>query len=125
MTDALFEMPASAYVGLKVCLVCGGRIAQRYRGPDVPLYTYAMQRQGWVKIGMSRHPEVRLKELRAVNRQRYIISPVEMDTAEPILLIATWLGDLEHALHQRWRDCHARGEWFLPNKEMTAWLRRT
>ena len=119
---SLFTPERSLYVGLKICLVCGGRLDQRYRGPDVPLFTYVMARQDWVKIGMSRHPEVRLKELRAINRQRYIITPTEMDCAQPIELLHTWLGDMEHLLHERWAACHAAGEWFLPDKEMRTWL---
>jgi hypothetical protein len=81
-----------------------------------------MQRQGWVKIGKSKHPETRLKELRAINRQCYIQTPHEMDCAEPIFMLFVLEGDTEHALHERFAVCHVRGEWFLPDSEMRAWL---
>lgn len=98
------------------CITCG----QPRTGPWGD--TYVMQRQGWVKIGRSKHPLTRLKELRALNRQCYIITPDAMDCAEPIYLLAVIPGDHEHALHERFAACYAAGEWFLPDADMRAWL---
>jgi hypothetical protein len=100
------------------CDVCSGSLA------SPPADTYVMQRQDWVKIGRSKHPETRLKELRAIGRQKYIITPAEMDCTQEITLLFVLPGDTEHELHERFADCHVLGEWFLPNDAMTEWMRR-
>jgi hypothetical protein len=118
----LFE-PEPSQWRLRRCRVCRGTLAQTHsrHGSD-PVWTYVMQRQGWVKIGLSKHPLTRLKELRAINRQCYIITPEAMDCREPILLVALIPGDVEHALHERFVDRHAAGEWFLPDAPIREWI---
>jgi hypothetical protein len=116
----LFEPPASAW-RLKRCRVCGGAKSTAF-GQHPDAQTYVMQRQGWVKIGLSKHPLTRLKELRAINRQCYIITPADMDCREPILLVGLIPGDSEHALHEGFADRHVVGEWFLPDAPMREWL---
>jgi hypothetical protein len=112
----LFEVDPSWW-RLRHCRVCGGTLKQP------PGQTYVMQRQGFVKIGKSKHPATRLKELRAINRQCYIITPAAMDCTEPIFLLFTLPDDMEHALHERFARCHVEGEWFLPDTDMRDWLR--
>lgn len=122
--DALFEMPREAY-RLRRCPVCGGTLAQTHRrhGTD-PVFTYLMQRQGWVKIGKSYQPETRRKVLSMPSPGCRVICPEEMDWAEPIVTIRLIAGDSEHELHERFAACHVAGEWFLPNTDMRDWIRR-
>lgn len=98
------------------CTVCGGNLVASYGS------TYVAQRQGWVKIGQSKHVATRLRELAAHNRQRYIICPPAMDRSEPLILLFVIEADLEHRLHARWSANHAGGEWFLPDAAMRQWL---
>lgn len=122
----LFDPDPSEY-RFRHCRVCGAWRAftpkgHRGRREPAPLYTYVMQRQGWVKVGKSIHPEVRLKELRAINRQCYIITPDAMDCTEPLLLLHVFDGDTEHDLHERFAAEHVTGEWFMPIADMRDWL---
>lgn len=79
-------------------------------GP-VDSYVYFMQAEGsgLIKIGYSTDPRKRLAQLATM-------SP------EPIHLVAVHPGDrtLEQALHARFRQHRARGEWFYPNPELIA-----
>lgn len=103
------------------CDVCGGALALAPFYGDAPV-TYVMRRDRWVKIGKSKHPETRLKELRAIGRQKYIICPAEMDRTLPIEIVRLLPGDLEHELHERFAEHHAAGEWFLELADVADWL---
>jgi hypothetical protein len=113
--DALFEMPRSAY-RLRRCPVCGGSLAR------TGTTTYVVQRQGWVKIGMTSNLPERLSVLRRGTPGCVTKHPAGMDWAEPLILILVFQRDIEHDLHERWADQHVAGEWFLPDAAMRSWL---
>lgn len=113
--DTLFELPRTEQ-RLRSCPVCGGRLSVTHS------HTYAMQRQGWVKLGASSNVLERLNVLRRPVSERLNRHPVRMTWSEPLLLLAVIEGDVEHALHERFQDSHARGEWFRPDADMRAWL---
>lgn len=101
---------------LPECSTCGQR---RQRHPST--WTYAMQRQGWVKIGVSNNPVTRRSLL--ARKPRSVRVPDDMDVSEPLLLI--WEahdGSLEHDLHERFVADHVVGEWFLPSAALRAVL---
>lgn len=114
------EIPAAAW-RLRRCPVCRGNLNDG-RNDREGTVTYAMQRQGWVKIGRSYQPEVRRKVLSMPSPGCRVLCPDAMEWAEPIVLLRTWDGDLEHDLHLRFRDDHVAGEWFLPGPELRAFL---
>lgn len=122
MTAALvlFELPRSAY-RLRACPVCAGSLSLAVRPGTV---TYVVQRQGWVKIGKTSQLDVRLRVLRlhGPNGAGMVKHPPGMTYAEPLILLRTFAGDVEHDLHERWQDDHAGGEWFMPSGPMRAWL---
>lgn len=62
---------------------------------------------GLIKIGYSKDPYQRLRELQQPN-------------PDDLTLLAMRVGDveLEHALHARFADQRQRGEWFLPCPEL-------
>ena len=73
---------------------------------DVPdMYVYAIRETetGRVKLGISRDPEARLRQLQTGNSQE--LELVAFRKAENRF-------DDEHALHSDARDYHLRGEWF-------------
>lgn len=113
--DVLFELPRTEW-RLRSCPVCGGRLSVAHS------HTYAMQRQGWVKVGASSNVTERLNVLRRPVSERLNRHPDGMTWSEPLLLLVVIEGDVEHALHERWADCHAHGEWFLPDADMREWL---
>lgn len=115
--DVLFEVPEEWW-RRKRCQVCNGALSV------TATHTYVVQRQGWVKIGKTSQIDVRLRILRlnGPNGAGMVAHPETMDYGEPLILLRLIDGDVEHALHQRWAHCHARGEWFMPDQEMRAWL---
>lgn len=117
----LFE-PEEHQWARRSCPVCRGPWNLPSRPETV---TYAVQREGWVKIGKTAQLDVRLRILRlnGPNGAGMVSHPAAMDYGQPLLLLHTWPGDVEHPLHVRWRDRHAAGEWFLPDAAMAAWLR--
>lgn len=121
----LFDIPHDWWVGRRRCLVCGGNLAQTHTvHATQPVFTYVMQRQGWVKIGKSYQPEVRRKVLSMPSPGCRVVAPERMEWAEPIITILLIDGDVEHELHLRWAANHAGGEWFLPDQEMRLWLNK-
>lgn len=114
---ALFRMPERAY-RRRSCPVCGGAWSLPVRAGTV---TYAVQRQGWVKIGKTANLPRRLMHLRLGVRPDHscwVTLPAGMDPGEPLILLGVWRGDREHQLHVRFADEHAAGEWFLPSRRM-------
>lgn len=122
MTElALFRMPETAY-RRRSCPVCGGAWSLPRRPGTV---TYAVQRQGWVKIGKTADLPRRLMHLRLGVRPDHscwVTMPAGMDPAEPLILLRTWRGDREHQLHVRFSGDHAAGEWFRPSPRMVRTL---
>lgn len=116
------EIPEAAW-RLRRCPVCRGALYDGRNDAEGTL-TYAVQRQGWVKIGRTAQLEVRLRILRlnGPNGAGMVRHPAAMDYGAPLLLLRTWDGDLEHDLHVRFRADHAAGEWFLPGPELRAFL---
>lgn len=115
--EPLFEVPESLWVRRR-CTVCGGALSVTCS------HTYAVQRQGWVKIGATSDPRRRINELRRPAWTKHLLSPAEMDWREPLLTLGVLVGDVEHELHQRFAEHHVLGEWFRPAGEMLDWLRR-
>jgi len=121
VTDlALFDLPETAY-RRRSCPVCHGPLRLPLRPGTL---TYAVQRQGWVKIRKTSQLDVRLRILRlnGPNGAGMVAHPAAMTYGEPLLLLRTWPGDVEHELHVRFRDDHAAGEWFLPGPDLRAYL---
>jgi hypothetical protein len=99
---------ATKAVALPGCKVCGGgRSMHRNRARTT---TYAMQRERWVKVGRALDVDARLREL--ARHPRSVKCPPSMDLSQPLTLVYTWPGDVEHELHERYVEHHAHGEWF-------------
>ena len=113
--EPLFEVPREMW-RLRQCPVCGGALSVAYT------HTYVVQRQGWVKIGASSNVHRRLLEVARPAWTKHLLSPDSMDWLEPLVTLAVIQGDVEHAMHERFASCHARGEWFLPDIQMRVWI---
>jgi hypothetical protein len=113
--DTLFAIPDHMW-RYRRCPVCFGSLSLVFT------HTYVVQRQGWVKIGATSNPRRRVSELARPAWKQHILSPAEMDWAQPLHLVRMIDGNVEHELHQRFRQDHVRGEWFLPRKAMRHWL---
>lgn len=77
---------------------------------------YFVERDGFVKIGTTRHLKSRLT---ALARGDCMIDGM---TPGPVTLLATLPGDdlIEKRLHSRFRHLRVGGEWFLPDNELRA-----
>lgn len=115
MADGLFEVPDDWWRHRR-CQVCGGALSVTYT------HTYVVQRQAWVKIGASSNVRRRIGELARPAWTQHLISPEGMDWREPLVVHGILDGDSEHALHRRFVDDHAYGEWFRPGPAMRAFL---
>jgi hypothetical protein len=115
LQEQLFEVPEEWWVRRR-CQVCGGALSVRCT------HTYAVQRQGWVKIGATSDPRRRINELRRPAWRKHILSPAGMDWLEPLVTLGLIVGDVEHELHPRFAELHVFGEWFRPAGEMLNWL---
>lgn len=114
--EPLFQVPESEWRRRR-CPVCGGALKVQ------STHTYAMQRQGWVKIGASNHPAERLGVLRRSSPGCLVRFPEGMDLSRPIVLLGVLKGpEWEHHLHVQFQESHAVGEWFLPQGAMAEWL---
>lgn len=113
--EALFEVPEHLWRRRR-CQVCGGALSVQHQ------HTYVVQRQGWVKIGATSNVRRRVNELARPAWSSHILSPVGMEWDQPLHVVRQIDGDIEHELHLRFRSCHVRGEWFLPDKAMRKWL---
>lgn len=74
--------------------------------PDMYVYAIRESESGRVKVGISRNPETRLKQLQTGNSQH--LELVAYRKAENRY-------QDEAATHQLLGDCHVRGEWFSPD----------
>lgn len=115
LDEMLFEVTNELW-RFRSCPVCGGAMSV------AKSHTYAMQRQGWVKIGSSSNPAERRSVLAMPSPGCRVRAPEQMNWAEPILLLGVIEGDHEHELHRRFASLHVIGEWFLPDAEMCDWL---
>lgn len=112
----LFDVPESLWVRRR-CLVCGCALSLEYA------FTYLVRRQGWVKIGATSNIRRRVNELARPAWAQHILSPADMDWSQPLEHLLTLEGGHhEHALHQRFRDDHARGEWFTASQTLVDWI---
>jgi hypothetical protein len=93
------------------CGVCGGWLQRPVPPPDARV-TYVVQRQRWVKIGMTGNLRERLNVLSRSTEGCLTVHPYGMTWTAPLHLRAVIDGDVEHELHERFADCHANGEWF-------------
>lgn len=114
--EPLLEVPREMW-HLRQCPVCGGALSVTYA------HTYVVQRQGWVKIGATNNVRRRINEVARPAWIKHLLSPEGMDWLEPLVVLAVLEGDIEHVTHERFASCHSRGEWFMPDVEMRAWLR--
>jgi hypothetical protein len=85
-------------------------------------HTYVVQRERWVKIGATDMPRRRINELSRVAWAQHIVFPPEMDWTAPLTTLIVVPRNVEHELHQRFRDQHVVGEWFHPGGALKAWL---
>lgn len=82
--------------------------------PDVrQVYFIEAAILGLVKIGISDNPRKRLQTMQTGSPDRLFIRGVwHVDDAEYF----------ERRFHRRFRRCHVRGEWFMPDKRMKAFM---
>lgn len=80
------------------------------RADDEPRVYYLRRRDGSIKIGTTRRPHERYRE-------------VARDQG-PVRVLATHVGDVdaEHRMHARFADHRLDGEWFAPHPELLAWI---
>lgn len=118
---ALFDVPESAYRRRR-CPVCLGPL--RIPNQAQQWVTYAVQREGWVKIGKTSQLAVRLRVLRlnGPNGAGMVKHPEAMDYGAPLVLVSLWPEDIEHELHVEYRDDHVIGEWFVPGARLRSAL---
>lgn len=112
---ALFDVPEDWWVRRR-CQVCGVALSIEHE------YTYIVQRQWWVKIGATNRPRKRINELSRVDWANYCRWPPGMDWTEPLIVHAMIGGDMEHDLHQQFKDHHATGEWFNFDGPLRQWV---
>ena len=105
------------------CWVCLGWIHRPVPHPSSRV-TYAVRRQGWVKIGMTGNLKERLGVLSRSTEGCFTVHPPEMDWHAPLELLAVINGDVEHELHDRFAAHHALGEWFDLTDEISDWADR-
>ena len=81
---------------------------------DPEMYVYAMREveTGRIKLGISRDPGARLKQLQTGNSQRLELVAYRKASASY---------QDEKALHLINADCHIRGEWFNENAKMEVY----
>lgn len=105
------------------CWVCLGWIHRPRPAPAVRV-TYAVRRQGWVKIGMTGNLKERLSVLSRSTEGCLTVHPPTMDWKAPLQLLAVIAGDIEHELHDRFASAHAAGEWFTLTDQISDWASR-
>jgi hypothetical protein len=109
LREALRMMPAHERLALAREVVDAELAAQ-----DPPLWMYAIQAGhfGAVKLGITRDPRDRLRELQTSN-------------AEPLRLVAAWRSfrEEERQIHEEFADLRLRGEWFRPHDEILRLVR--
>lgn len=66
---------------------------------------------GPVKIGCSRNPEARRKQLQSAHAARLVVLAIEPGGEER-----------EQQLHREWAECRLEGEWFAPTHELLAYI---
>lgn len=75
------------------------------------IYTYFIAK-GWpgpIKIGKSKNPAKRLRQLQTASPER-------------LHLVAYIEGDVEKELHRRFHGDRIRGEWFEPEEWLLEWI---
>lgn len=106
------ERPKPVY-----CRACGRHKPPGTREGEV---TYVVERDGYVKIGTTRHLRLRIQRL-AQSDGGGVLVPPQMDPQAPLRLLGI-LSAPEHECHERFVDCHVIGEWFQPSREMSRVL---
>lgn len=81
---------------------------------------YMLRCEGFVKIGYSVDPHVRLRQIRSMDGTKYPAG-LNCSTTE---LLATECGgiDRERELHQRFAHLRHTGEWFTEAPELTEYI---
>jgi hypothetical protein len=81
-------------------------------------FVYFMERDGYVKIGMSKNVQQRLDQ---VSRGSAMMPGM---TVGPVRLLAKIPGgrEQEYALHRRFAALHVHGEWFRPGEALTGYI---
>lgn len=81
---------------------------------STPRHVYFIRDEdGFIKIGSTSHVGSRLKQLQTSSRQRLSVMGSHLGSTAD-----------EKALHARFADDHARGEWFYPSRELLAYIER-
>ena len=68
------------------------------------LYFIECEVTGVIKIGISKHPETRLRKLQSASPTKLRLRAVFANK-----------GHWEHPLHQKFEDTHSHDEWFFPS----------
>lgn len=75
------------------------------------VYFIKNEKNGLIKIGQSKHPRKRVRQVaRDVDGDLRILATIEDHTP------------LELELHQKFHDCREHGEWFRPEPELLAYI---
>lgn len=80
---------------------------------STPGYVYALQMMGLVKIGRSKRPTQRAKQ---------IVGQLPLDAHMIAVLPTRNMAKLERALHEEFDHCRVRGEWFNLDSGAVDWL---
>lgn len=98
------------------CKVCGAS-----RLPlNANLVTYVIQRDRYLKVGVTRDLRARLKVLSS--REPGVLLPPRFNLRSPTTLIGTTTVP-EHDVHEQFAEEHAIGEWFHDSSHLRAGLR--
>jgi hypothetical protein len=83
-------------------------------GTNEDVYFIQDEDSGMIKIGVSEHPELRLRYLKTGNPHALRI----------LGTVASGGYLLERRLHKKFKPHRCSGEWFAPVPELTAWIKK-
>lgn len=102
-------------MGLKSIHFHDSRLSDRYRSDDITdtyLYFIQYEQNGWIKIGVTKNFEERLKMIQNM-------SPVPLKT---MCVTKCKAGD-ERTIHKLFQRFRLHGEWFEPSEELLAYIK--
>lgn len=90
-----------------------------YASVEVPTFVYVMQWQDKIKIGISRDPSKRLRQLQLANPGEVRLLHTKVFSTRPSAI------KIERSLHKRFADHRLLGEWFgISSERAIKWLER-